>query len=90
MNLQQAIDAPTWHSTHFPSSFYPRTSSPRGMEAESRLGSATIGELRRRGHDVTEVDGWSLGRLSAVTRSPDGFLRAAANARGGQGYAAGR
>ncbi|MFN2563227.1 MAG: gamma-glutamyltransferase family protein [Jatrophihabitans sp.] len=90
MNLQQAIDAPTWHSTHPPSSFYPRASMPRGMEAEARLGAATIGELRRRGHDVTEVDGWSLGRLSAVTRSPDGFLRAAANARGAQGYAVGR
>jgi gamma-glutamyltranspeptidase/glutathione hydrolase len=46
--------------------------------------------LRRRGHQVTEVDGWSLGRLSAVSRSPDGFLRAAANPRGAQGYAVGR
>jgi gamma-glutamyltranspeptidase/glutathione hydrolase len=58
--------------------------------AESRLGAATLTELRRRGHDVTEVDGWSLGRLSAVSRGPDGFLRAAANPRGAQGYAAGR
>jgi gamma-glutamyltranspeptidase / glutathione hydrolase len=90
MNLQQAIDAANWHSTHFPSSFYPRDRTPRGMEAEARLGPDTIAALRRRGHDVTEVDGWSLGRLSAVTRSPDGFLRAGANARGAQGYAAGR
>ncbi|MDT4915106.1 MAG: gamma-glutamyltranspeptidase / glutathione hydrolase [Pseudonocardiales bacterium] len=90
MNLQQAIDAANWHSTHFPSSFYPRESTTRGVEAEARLGQETIGELRRRGHDVTEVDGWSLGRLSAVTRSADGFLRAGANARGAQGYAAGR
>jgi gamma-glutamyltranspeptidase/glutathione hydrolase len=90
MNLQQAIDAATWHSTHFPSSFYPRESTPRGLVAESRLGAATLAVLRRRGHQVTEVDGWSLGRLSAVSRSPDGFLRAAANPRGAQGYAVGR
>ena len=33
---------------------------------------------------------WSLGRLSAVARSPDGLLRGAANPRGMQGYAVGR
>jgi gamma-glutamyltranspeptidase/glutathione hydrolase len=90
MNLQQAIDAPSWHSTHFPSSFYPRDAEPRGVIAEARLGRATLDDLTRRGHRVTEVDGWSLGRLSAVSRSPDGFLRAAANPRGAQGYAVGR
>jgi gamma-glutamyltranspeptidase/glutathione hydrolase len=90
MSLQQAIDAPTWHSTHFPSSFFPRDAEPRGMVAEARLGGATFADLRGRGHVVTEADGWSLGRLSAVSRSADGFLRGAANPRGAQGYAAGR
>jgi gamma-glutamyltranspeptidase/glutathione hydrolase len=90
MNLQEAIDAASWHTTHFPSSFYPRDATPRGVVAESRLGAETIADLRRRGHLVTEADGWSLGRLSAVSRSPDGFLRAAANPRGMQGYAVGR
>ena len=34
---------------------------------------------------------WTLGRLSAVSRDPEtGVLRAAANPRGMQGYAAGR
>ncbi|MGN6609900.1 MAG: gamma-glutamyltransferase family protein [Jatrophihabitans sp.] len=90
MNLQQAIEAPTWHSTHFPSSFYPRDAEPRGLVVEARVGASTVADLRRRGHLVTEVDGWSLGRLSAVSRGADGFLRAAANPRGAQGYAAGR
>jgi gamma-glutamyltranspeptidase/glutathione hydrolase len=90
MNLQQAIDAATWHTTHFPSSFYPRTAEPRGVVAEQRLGAAALAELRRRGHLIAEADGWALGRLSAVSRSPDGFLRAGANPRGAQGYAAGR
>jgi len=38
---------------------------------------------------VTVRPPWSLGRVSAVARS-GGFLYAAANARGMQGYAVGR
>jgi gamma-glutamyltranspeptidase/glutathione hydrolase len=38
---------------------------------------------------LVDAGDWALGRLSAVSRS-DGLLRAAANARGMQGYAAGR
>ena len=49
-----------------------------------------VADLRRRGHDVTVTDDWSLGRVSAVARDPDGMLRAGANPRGMQGYAAGR
>ena len=90
LNLQEAIDAPTWHTTAFPSSFYPRESIVRGVVVEDRLGADPLAELRRRGHAVTPVDAWSLGRLSAVSRSPHGFLKAAANPRGAQGYAVGR
>jgi len=58
---------------------------------EDRIGDVVIEELRRRGHTVTVSGPWSLGRLSAVSRDPDtGVLRAAANPRGMQGYAAGR
>jgi gamma-glutamyltranspeptidase/glutathione hydrolase len=92
LNLQEAIDAPMFHSVHFPSSFFPRGSRPGGMVVEERADPAVVKELRRRGHDV-DVDGpWSLGRLSAVARDggTPGFLRAAANPRGAQGYAAGR
>jgi gamma-glutamyltranspeptidase / glutathione hydrolase len=47
--------------------------------------------LRQRGHRVVMVDEWSLGRLSAVSRDPGtGLLRAGADPRGRQGYAAGR
>jgi gamma-glutamyltranspeptidase/glutathione hydrolase len=65
--------------------------TPGEMVVESRLGDGVIAELRRRGHSVTVSDAWSLGRLSAVSRDPEtGILRAAANPRGMQGYAAGR
>jgi gamma-glutamyltranspeptidase / glutathione hydrolase len=91
LNLQEAIDAPMFHTNHFPSSFYPRTAAPGEVMAEARLDPAVVEVLRARDHDVTVVDGWSLGRLSAVSRDPEnGLLRAAANPRGMQGYAVGR
>jgi gamma-glutamyltranspeptidase/glutathione hydrolase len=90
LNLQEAVDAPMFDSNHFPSSFYPRAAHPGRLEIESRVSPATIAELRRRGHDVELTGAWELGRLSAISRAPDGVLRAAANPRGMQGYAAGR
>jgi gamma-glutamyltranspeptidase / glutathione hydrolase len=89
MNLQEAIDAPAFHTDHFPSSFYPRWSQPRSLAIESRAGESVIGALRARGHEVDVRPPWSLGRISAVARSR-GFLYAAANPRGMQGYAVGR
>ncbi|HEY3558415.1 MAG TPA: gamma-glutamyltransferase [Kribbella sp.] len=90
MDLQEAIDAPAWHTTGFPSSFYPRATEPGGLVVESRIGKAVQDELVRRGHVVTESDAWSLGRLCAVRKEADGVLAAAANPRGMQGYAVGR
>jgi len=90
LGLQAAIDAPAFTSQHFPSSFYPRASRPGHVLAEERLDPAVVAELRRRGHEVELTGAWTLGRLSAVTRDDDGFVRGAANTRGGQGYAAGR
>jgi len=89
MNLQEAIDAPAWHSEHFAASFWPREARPGVLVVEGRLGEPTIKELRRRGHEVEVGPDWSEGRLTAASR--DGNRRkAAANPRGMQGYAAGR
>ncbi len=88
---QEAIDAPAFHTTHQPSSFWPRVWSPAGLVVEDRLGRDAIAALRARGHDLNLSGPWSLGRLSAVGRNPStGELTAAANPRGGLGYAAGR
>jgi gamma-glutamyltranspeptidase/glutathione hydrolase len=89
MNLQQAIDFPSFHSAHMPSSFYPRQAQPRVLEVESRVGADVVDDLRRRGHLVNVRPAWSLGRISAVARR-NGILYAAANPRGMQGYAVGR
>jgi gamma-glutamyltranspeptidase/glutathione hydrolase len=89
LDLQKTIDAPMFHTEHFPSSFYPRQPRPRTLELESRFGEEVSAELARRGHLVESRDPWSLGRLSAA--GTDGtVLRAAANPRGMQGYAVGR
>ena len=90
LNLQEAIDAPEFHTDHLISSFFPRGLQPRSLAVESRFGSRTIADLQRRGHDVTVLPAWSAGRVSAVAREPTGLLRAGANPRGMQGYAVGR
>jgi gamma-glutamyltranspeptidase/glutathione hydrolase len=90
LNLQAAIDAAAFHTSHFPSSFYPREAHPGRVHLEGRHRPEVVAELRRRGHDVGVEGDWTLGRLSAVTRGPDGVLRGAANPRGMQGYAVGR
>ncbi len=90
LDLQQAIDAPSHHTEAFPSSFYPRETIPRHVAVEERAGAETIEGLRRRRHDVEVAGPWTLGRVTAVARERDGILKAGANPRGRQGYAAGR
>ena len=90
LDLQAAIDAPEFHTDHLISSFYPRGVAPLSLSLEARFGSRTVGDLERRGHDVALWPAWSLGRVTAVAREPDGLLKAAANPRGMQGYAVGR
>jgi len=88
---QEAIDAPALHTNSFPSSFWPRTWAPGESVVEDRLGDEVIADLESRGHRIVRSGGWTLGRLSSVSRDPaTGVLSAAANPRGAQGYAAGR
>jgi gamma-glutamyltranspeptidase / glutathione hydrolase len=90
LDLQAAIDAPGHHTEAFPSSFYPRETRARHVTVEDRAGAETVDGLRARGHDVEVAAPWSLGRVSAAGRDPDGQLKAGANPRGMQGYAVGR
>ena len=93
MNLQEAIDAPNFHTDHLPSSFYPRTFQPGAVKVENRLPDKTIEELKKRGHRVESTDGWSLGRMTAVARekTDNGWiLKGAAHPRFKEAYAVGR
>ena len=49
-----------------------------------------IDALRARGHAVEVAEPWTVGRLTAAARDPDGMLRAAATPRLMQAYAVGR
>jgi len=90
-DLQEAIDAPMFNTSHFPSSFAPHEAFPGRLHVESRLDTDVREDLRQRGHEVVEEGPWSLGRLCAVGRDPhSGLLSAGANPRGSQGYAVGR
>jgi gamma-glutamyltranspeptidase / glutathione hydrolase len=90
-SLQEAIDAPMWHTTSFPGSFYPRDIEPAVIVAEDRVDEDVVEQLSARGHDVRLSGAWTLGRMCAVTRDPEtGMVAAGANPRGMQGYATGR
>jgi gamma-glutamyltranspeptidase/glutathione hydrolase len=89
MNLQEAIDAPAFHTAHATSSFYPRLASPGHLAVEGRFPKRTIATLKRRGHDVEISEDWSLGRVCAAAKDGE-VLKAAANPRFMQGYAIGR
>lgn len=91
MTLQEAIDAPAFHTTSLVSSFWPRVVEPAGLVVEDRVPELTREDLFARGHELTVGGPWTLGRLCAVARDPEtGLLSAGANPRGMQGYAVGR
>jgi gamma-glutamyltranspeptidase / glutathione hydrolase len=90
MELQEALDAPTVQSTHFPGSFYPHQAQPGGVRIESRIPSEVRDELSARGHKVA-VDGpWSHGQVTVVAVEPNGVLSGAASPRGRVAYVMGR
>ena len=89
-NLQEAIDAPLFHTAHLQSSFYPRGTVPGHLAIEPAFGEQTLDALRARGHLLQVTEPWSAGRLTAVSRTPDGLLSAAATPRLMQAYAVGR
>ncbi len=88
MNLQEALDAPTLYSVHFPSSFYPRQSFPKRVIAEGRIGDATLDELRRRGHEIELTGDWDNGKVMGIRWHADkGVIAGAASAKNTIGYA---
>ena len=87
--LQKAIDAPMFHSRHWPGSFYPREYELGRLLIEDRFSEAVLNELRERGHKLSVMDSWSLGRVCAVERR-GALMYAAATPRHMQSYAVAR
>ncbi|MBB5689951.1 gamma-glutamyltranspeptidase/glutathione hydrolase [Roseomonas alkaliterrae] len=90
LNIQQAIDMPSFHSEHWISSFWPRGAKPGKVVIEGRYAPEVLADLIARGHAAEMGGEWSEGRLTGVRREADGTIRAGANPRGMQGYAVGR
>ncbi|KAA0697809.1 gamma-glutamyltransferase family protein [Neorhizobium sp. P12A] len=84
--LQSAIDAPMFHSKHWPGSFYPREYELGRLLIEDRYSASTLASLRERSHRLSVQDSWSLGRVCAVERS-NGLLYGASTPRHMQSYA---
>ncbi len=90
MNLQEAIDQPLFHTTHFPASFHPRQRQPGHLMIEGNFSEATLAGLKARGHSMEVSGKWTIGRLTAAKREKDGLLKAGATPRLMQAYAVGR
>jgi len=90
MDLQQAVDAATFHTDHFPSSFYPRAARPGSLVVEGRISQATRAALESLGHRVEPVDDWANGQVCAARFDPaGGRIEACASPRGHDAYAIG-
>lgn len=90
MTLQEALDAPTVHSLHFPSSFYPREAFPGRMVVEGRIPQEAIAELERRGHEVVVTGDWVNGKTMAIHYDgARGVILGACAPKGITGYALG-
>ncbi|WP_299588826.1 gamma-glutamyltransferase family protein [uncultured Tateyamaria sp.] len=90
MNLQEAIDAPLFHTGHLQASFYPRGMRAGHLMAEPHFAEATLDALRAKGHALEVAEPWTVGRLTAAQHAPDGLVKAAATPRLMQAYAMGR
>jgi gamma-glutamyltranspeptidase/glutathione hydrolase len=90
MNMQAAVDAPTFHTSHFPASFHPHSAQPGTMHVESRIPESTIAALRGKGHTVEVGGEWSHGRVLGIRFDAGGrVISGVATARLDTGYAMG-
>lgn len=91
MDLQEAVDAASFHTNHFPNSFYPHGALPGRVTVEGRVDKAVQEELRRRGHDLVVTGDWVNGKVLGITIDPKtGLICGAASPKGKIGYAIGR
>jgi gamma-glutamyltranspeptidase / glutathione hydrolase len=82
MNVQQAIEAPRWSTSSFPSSPFPHTMLPGAMAVEDRIPEATQKELIARGHKLRVAPPWSLASSAAIIiDAKTGVLSAGADPR---------
>ncbi len=89
MNLQEAIDKPTFVCEHFRDSFYPRGASPGHVAVEGRIPEKVRKALETRGHIVNVREDWVHGQVEGIRYDLDTGLIAAASSPRGVSYAMG-
>lgn len=83
MGLQDAIEAPRFSTTHFPSSFFPHTASPSTIRIEGRIGYDVRRDLQRRGHRIELRPDWIEGFItSTAVDMGSGTIMGGADPRG--------
>lgn len=82
MNIQQAIEAPRWTTSSFPSSVFPHTMHPGAMAVESRIPEDVRAALIARGHNLRVSGPWTMGsNAGIVVDEKNGVLSAGADPR---------
>lgn len=91
MNLQEAIDAASFHTCHFPCSFYPHQVEDRTIFIEDGIGRDTLMSLQTMGHKIHLLSSGNNGQVCAATYNLcTGMLESAASAKyDAQAYATG-
>ncbi|MFQ6052918.1 MAG: gamma-glutamyltransferase family protein [Candidatus Bathyarchaeia archaeon] len=90
MDIQLALDMPTVHTRHFPSSFWPHDAHPGVVHVEPRIPEGVREGLRRKGHKIVVDRPWSHGRCLAIRYDPEtGVIFGGASPRTGDPYAIG-
>jgi len=78
MSLQEAVEAPTFWTNHFPGSFYPRKAEPGSLVVEGRIPLEVREELVAWGHRLTVAAPWAGGNTLAASVDPASGVRCAA------------
>ncbi len=90
MNIQEALDAPTIHTSHFPASFWPHSVRPGEVSLEPRISKKVAERLIDKGHKVVISKPWSHGRCQAIRYNPvSKLIQGGASPRSGEPYALG-
>jgi gamma-glutamyltranspeptidase/glutathione hydrolase len=90
MNVQEAIDAPTVHTSSFPGSFWPHAVRPGEVSVEPGIPGSVVEGLRDKGHKIVMSKPWSHGRCHAIRYdTKTKVIHGGASPRTGEPYAIG-
>ncbi|MDZ7814959.1 MAG: gamma-glutamyltransferase [Planctomycetota bacterium] len=81
MDMQSAVEAPSFYCEAFANSFYPRGSFERRFAAEDRLGEDILSQLKEVGHRPRLLGDWGNGCVMGIRFDENGLLTAAASPR---------